>query len=562
MNRAFCLWMARGLRGLAVLVAASIAATGQHGANREEPARDPRLARGQIAPILDGLGDHHHPITTANPESQKFFDQGLRLAYGFNHREADRAFQEAIRLDPECAMGFWGRAFANGPNLNMPMEEEGGKIAYEAIQQALLLKDETTEAEQDYIEALAKRFAADPKAERAPLDRAYAEAMAELAKKYPNDDDALVLYGDALMNLSPWYYWTADNQPREHTGDFLAAFETVIARNPKHAGAHHYYIHACEAAYPERALESADALAPLMPGAGHMVHMPSHIYIRVGDYERAIASNQAAIGADEQYITQCNAQGIYPLGYYPHNIHFLWAAATYAGRSQMAIEAAKKVQEKIPPEALGGTPSFETFYVTPYFALTRFGKWDEILALPEPAEKLAYTRGMWHYARGMALTRKHDFTNAEKELGALRDVAASELGPLVMLQSAPSLVLDVAAECLAGELALERGDYEKAIAHLERGVRLQDGMRYNEPPDWHYPVRQSLGAALLAMNRPEEAATVYWEDLRRNPETGWSLFGLLQAYEAQKNDAMAAEVKQRFERAWANADIELRGSRF
>ncbi len=550
---------------LAIAILGATTASAQHRMNREEPGAGdhPRLSKGQIAPILEGLGNHHHAITAKDERAQLFFNQGLRLAYGFNHKEADRAFREAARLDPDCAMAYWGMAFVNGPNLNMPMDSEGGKAAYKAIRKALKAAKKVSEPERSYIEALAKRFAKDPKAERAPLDQAYADAMRMVHEKYPDDLDAATLYADALMNLSPWNYWTRDGQPRPNTPKILELFESVIARDMDHAGAHHYYIHAVEASdNPDRAIPSADAMAALMPGAGHMVHMASHIYMRVGQFDKAVKSNEDACVADEGYITQCRAQGLYPMAYYPHNIHFLWWAATNTGQSALSIETARKCAEQMPEDMLKSMPNFQTFHAIPLYALARFGKWDEILAEPAPADDLMFEKGLWHYARGLAFARKHQFNEAAAELAALEASIEHPKLDAVVWQGPPQVTLSIAAKALEGELAGEQSQFGKAVAALDSAVRIQDGVTYNEPPDWYYPVRQSLGAVLLAAGKPAEAATVYWDDLKRNRENPWSLFGLAQALRAQKDEAAAAEIDARFAKVWANADVKLTSSRF
>ncbi len=532
--------------------------------DREQPEyRDPRLAEpGQIAPILEGLGDHHHLITTASERAQVFFDQGLRLTYAFNHRESARAFREATRLDPECAMAYWGLALVHGPNLNMPMSDESARIAYDSIQKAMSLRSRVSARERAYIESLSNRYSSDPVADRRPLDEAYASAMKQLTEAYPEDNDAATLYAAALMNLSPWDYWWANGEPYKRTREFLAILSSVIERDPRHAGAHHYYIHATEAQHPEWAVRNAEILESLMPGAGHMVHMPSHIYMRVGRYAEAYESNVKAVAADEGYITQCRAQGIYPLAYYPHNLHFLWSAATNQGRSREAIEAARKVASKMPQDALRGSPSFQTFLVVPYYALTRFGKWDEILAEPRPADDLSFARAIWHYARGNAYAAKQDHESADRELRDLKALAGSPRVRALMWASPPADVLAIAVRCLAGEIATRQGRFEEGINELATAVRLQDALPYNEPPDWHYPVRLSLGAALLAAGRAKEAEVVYWEDLRQNPENGWSLFGLWQSLSAQGKDDAARSIGDRFKRAWVDADVELTSSRF
>jgi tetratricopeptide (TPR) repeat protein len=517
-----------------------------------------------IAPLLENLGALHHPITTTSDRAQRFFDQGLRLTYAFNHAEAVRSFKEAARLDPDCAMAYWGQALALGPNINDPMPPEREQQAYGAIQKALTLLARVTDTERAYIEALATRFSVAENRNRS-LDAAYAAAMGQLHKRYPDDPDAGTLYAAAIMETMPWDYWQKNGQPKLDTVEALTTLESAIRSHPSHPGAHHFYIHAVEASSnPDRGIRSAERLESLMPGAGHLVHMPAHIYIRVGRYAEASEANVRAIAADEDYITQCRAQGIYPLAYYPHNIHFLWATSTMEGRSAVAIRAARQVASKIPQDKLQELPSWgRPFLVTPLYALTRFGKWDDILKEPRPAGHLPFPTGIWHYARGIALTAKGRLQEASEELGRLTVIAGdpSMAQREVGINSASSL-LSIASEVLAGELAAKRGQMDKAVSHLEKAVGLEDELRYNEPPDWHYPVRQSLGAVLLRAGRAAEAEVVYREDLQKNRENGWSLYGLMKSLLAQKKSPEAAVVEKRFQKAWGRADVRLESSRF
>ena len=518
---------------------------------------------GELAPRLQNLGSHTFPVTTDSSQAQLFINQGVNLAYGFNHAEAGRAFREAARLDPDCAMAYWGQAFVLGPNINVPMTAEDEPKAYELAQKAVALKSKATKREQAYIEALARRYSG--KADgRVAGDRAFADAMGALVREYPDDLDAATLYAEALMDLRPWNYWMRDGTAYSETSEIVSTLERVLARNPNHPGANHYYIHAVEATKsPERAEPAADRLLTLMPGAGHMVHMPSHIYQRVGRYADAQASNLAAIDADESYIAQCRAQGLYPMAYYPHNIHFLWFAATAEGRSQVSIEAGRKVASKVTDEMLDEAPLLASFRIVPWYALTRFGKWDEMLAEQSPADRFIYLKGMWLYGRGLAHLAKGRVEEAEQDLAELRRIAADPaLNYPLFSPNTAAAILSIAPEVLAGELSAARKDFGAAVAHLERAVRLEDGLVYTEPSEWHYPPRHALGAVLLAAGRPGEAETVYWEDLRRNRENGWSLFGLVQALRAQGRGDEAAATQARFERAWARADVKPTASRF
>jgi len=533
---------------------------------QESPALDTKstVVEGQIAPRLQNLGDHKHPVTTSSPRAQLFFNQGLTLTFGFNHREAGRSFREVARLDPDCAMAYWGQALVLGPNINMPMPPDAEAQAYELIQKAVALKAKVSERERAYIDALAKRYSNEDKPDRKTLDRAYAEAARQLSERYPDDLDAATLYAEALMDLRPWNYWTKDGRPYPGTLKIVSVLESVLERNPNHPLGIHLYIHAVEAVKPELAEAGADRLGKLAPGAGHLVHMPSHIYRRLGRYADASEANVQAIAADEDYITQCRAQGIYPLGYYPHNIHFLWDAASMEGRSEVAIDAARKVASKLTAEKLRELPMLNSFAVVPLFAYTRFGKWEEILQEPRPADDLLFLAGIWHYARGLAFTATGRLGAAATELESLDKIAADKsLQDLALFSPNPGApIIKIAAEVLAGRLAAKRGETEKAIAHLHRAVLLEDALVYTEPADWHYPVRQSLGAVLLQADRAAEAETVYWEDLRRNPENGWSLFGLMKSLEAQGKTEQAEEIEQRFRKAWDRANVTLTASCF
>jgi hypothetical protein len=542
---------------------ASFAQTPSHQHYEKPAAADKPSPTGELAPRLQNLGTHTFPVTTKSKRAQTFVNQGVNLAYGFNHAEAGRAFREAARLDPACAMAYWGQALVLGPNINVPMSPDDEPKAYELAQKAVALKSRASLRERAYIDAVAQRYSG--KAEdRAARDRAYADAMKEVVRRHPADLDAATMYAEALMDLRPWNYWTGDGRPYPGTEVIVATLEKVLGQNPNHPGATHYYIHAVEATKnPERAEAAADRLLKLMPGAGHMVHMPSHIYQRVGRYADAAASNEAAIKADEDYIAQCRAQGIYPLAYYPHNIHFLWYAATAEGRSQVAIDAARKTASRVTDEQLDQVPVLAGFRVVPYYALARFGKWDEVLAEPSPAARHLYLKGTWHYVRGLALLAKGQLAEAEKELAEVRRIAADPgLDYSLFSPNKAAAIFAAAPEVLAGELAARRKDHDKAIAHLERAVRLEDSLFYTEPEEWHYPARQALGAVLLEAGRAREAETVYWEDLRRHANNGWSLFGLVQALRAQGRQDDAAAVQARFDKAWARADVKLTASRF
>jgi len=514
-------------------------------------------------PLFKGLGTWTHKVTTSAPDAQQYFDQGLRFIYGFNHDEATRSFKEAARLDPNCAMAYWGIAFTLGPNYNLPTDPERAKAAYEAAQQALSLVSHVSEAERDYIEAIAKRYAADTSADRKPLDLAFADAMREVAKRYPNDLDAATLFAESMMNLRPWDLWTADGDPQPGTEEIVSTLESVLQRNPNHPGAAHYYIHAVEASrHPERAEHYADRLGKIAPGAGHLVHMPSHIYMRIGRYKDANVSNARAAKVDEDYLETYNVQGVYRIMYYPHNVHFQWAAASMEGRSKETLKAARKLVAQVPVEFVKQMPMVEFVPPTLLLGLARFGRWQEILRQPAPPEELQYTTALWHYARGLAFAATGNVNDAVIKQAKVDEIAAAIPADRLIGQNSAAALLKIASRTLAGEIDAQRGETDAAIRALEDAVRMQDALKYEEPPPWYFPVRQSLGAVLLGANRAAEAENVYREDLKRNPENGWALYGLAQSLRAQKKTKDTAAVEKRFRKAWARADVKLVASRF
>jgi len=545
--------------GLAAATA-SAQTTHKHYEQSEE-AKKPAPG-GELAPRLQKLGSYTFKVTTKSKQAQLFVNQGLNLAYGFNHAEAGRAFREAARLDPSCAMAYWGQAYVLGPNINAPMTPDDEPKALAAAQKAVSLKGKASAREQAYIDAVAKRYTGDTK-DRAKNDRAFADAMRDVAKRFPDDLDAATIYAESLMDLRPWNYWLRDGRPYEETPQIVGNLEKVIARNPSHPGANHLYIHAMEANTPEKAEAAADRLLKLMPGAGHMVHMPSHIYQRVGRYADSAASNEAAVLADEDYISQCRAQGLYPMAYYPHNIHFLWFAASADGRGQLAVDSARKTASKVTDEMMEQLPLLAGFRIVPYYALTRFGRWDEMLKEPEPSDKFLFVKGVWRYARGLAFLGKDQVDDAEKELAEVRRIAADPALNFTMFSpNTAAAIFSVAPEVLGGEVAARRKNFDEAVGHLDRAVRLESSLVYTEPSEWHYPPRLSLGAVLLAAGRAKEAETVYWDDLRYHPENGWALYGLVQALRAQGRNDEAAAAQARFDKAWTRADVKLTASRF
>lgn len=519
------------------------------------------------APLLSGMGMHQHPITTNEPWAQQFFNQGLNLAYAFNHAEAYRAFEEVTRLDSTCAMGWWGRALVLGPNINVPMDSASAVRAYADVQMALRLIDHASPAEQALIRALSKRYAAVPKMPRNELDSAYSVAMAQVYKDFPDDPDAGVLHAEALMDLHPWDFWYIDGKPRPWTPEIVDLLEKQLEKNPNHPGANHLYIHAVEASdLPSRATVCADRLPTLVPGSGHLVHMPSHIYIRTGRYHEGSLANEAAIRVDDRYLAECRAQGVYDIGYVPHNHHFLWATAVFEGASAKAMAAARSTQAHALPEfmRMEGMTGVQHYSVIPLFSMVRFGKWADILTEPAPDSDLHYPMGIWHYSRGIAYVRTGKLDQARTEADKLAVYAAdSTLANKKVWEINSTLtLLQIAQLVLKGEMEAAGKDYNSAIKSLEDAVSVESGLLYQEPPDWFFPVRHVLGAVLLEAGEADGAEDVYKEDLRKFPENGWSLYGLEQSLKAQKKDAEAADVEKRFQKAWAWADFKLTGSRF
>ena len=516
-----------------------------------------------VAPRLQNLGVHKFPVTTGVPRAQLFISQGVNLAWAFNHAEAARSFSEAARLDPANPMAYWGHALVLGPNINASMEAADEPKALEFVKKAQSLATKATPRERAYITAVAARYTGKPE-DRNTANRAFSDAMRNVVNAFPADLDARAIFAESLMNLRPWNYWTPDGVPYAETREVITSLEYILKRNPNHPGALHLWIHLWEPTDPpERAEAEADRLLTLMPGAGHIVHMPAHIYQRVGRHADVIKANELAAKADEDYIAQCRAQGLYPLAYYPHNLHFIWMGASASGRGKLALESAKKLAGSVPGEALSTVPILQGFLVVPYWAMVRFGQWDAILADPGPTHATPFTRGAFSYARAMALLAKDRLADAEQELARLREFASDPAlkGQTTFSSNQGSAILRIAPEVVAGELAAKRKDWDRALLHLERAVRFEDSLIYQEPADWHAPVRQTLGAVLLEAGRADEAEAVFWEDLRKNPENGWALFGLAQAQEAQGKKDQAAATRARFAKAFADADVKLTSAR-
>jgi len=544
----------------------SLALAGCGGAANEQSDAGPAqsLAQRAGAPLFEGMGEYHMSITTADSDAQRYFDQGMVLAFGFNHAESIRSFRAAQTLDPTCAMCFWGEALATGPNINVtsngkaimaPAERASARAA---IDQALALMDGVTPKEQDWIRALDQRYDGQADTPRDPLDRAWADALADMAARYPDDTTVASIYAEALMNTMPWDYWGPDGEAKPDTQAVIASLEAVMAADPNHPLALHLYIHALEASSnAAKAEAAADRLANLVPGSGHLVHMPSHIYFRVGRYQDSALANIRAAEVDEAYIAQCNAQGFYPALYYPHNIHFLWASATMQGQSALSVDSARRVVANVRVEQVEQFPTIQFFRTVPMLSLVRFARWQEILAEPEPYEPFAFARAIWHYGRGVAHAALGDAGAALDELAAI-EALEPEVDEIFMGNVYPARdLLEIAKSLLRGEMAYRSGDAANAVLAFEEAVALQDALPYTEPPFWYYPTRQSLGAALLASDRDAEAQAVFEEDLEQYPMNGWSMFGLAEALRRQGDEAGATQMTARFETVWQFADVSL-----
>jgi tetratricopeptide (TPR) repeat protein len=510
---------------------------------------------------LTAIGRQHHPIQTKNVEAQAFFDQGITLLYGFNHGEAARAFRRAGELDPASPMPLWGIALAAGPNYNLDVDAEREKLAYETVQKAEILAGHAPQIEKDYVAALAMRYSGEGNPDYKKLSRDFAEAMKGLSAKYPDDLDAATLYAESMMNLNPWRLWSLDGQPWERTEEIVQVLESVLRRDPNHAGANHLYIHALEASpHAERALPSAKRLETIVPNVGHLVHMPAHIYIRTGDYAAAAKSNIDVERIDKTYLRQSGTFGsTYDIIYFSHNLHFLSAAQAMAGNFAAAKQAADELEAHIRP-LVGRMPESEVYLPTPIFVLVRFHRWVEIMNSSPPGPNLAMTNALWHFARGSAAAAMGKIELAEAERTVLETVRGKtspeqEFG---MYYNKARDFLDLAASILEARIAKARGESGRAIECWIRAVQIEDGFKYNEPPEWFYPVRESLGAALLETGKPAEAEQVFREDLRRNPRNPRSLFGLIHCLKAQQKEADTTWVEREFRAAWKNADTKLR----
>ena len=519
------------------------------------------------APMLTGYGDHHHPITTSDAKTQAYFDQGVRLLFAFNHAEAIRAFRESARIDPNCAMCWWGVTFALGPNINLPMQQDAVAPAWDALGKAKALEARASPEEREWIEALAARYSQDPKADRPELNEAFAKAMGTLWRAHPDDLDAGVFYAEAMMDTQPWDYWQhGGHTPKGHGADIVSTLETVIAKEPSHPGALHLYIHAEEAsAQPERAEAAADRLEPLMPSAGHIVHMPSHIYFRVGRYRDAAHVNELAAQADETYIAACKAQGFYPLAYYAHNIHFLWTSSEMLGQYNTAETTAQRLLKATAantPKA-ASLPSIQLYMFVPIVTDIRFGKWDKALAEPRAADNLKLFKAVSLYARAFAYANKHDFKHAAKDRALLAAmIDKKELADIDAFGTPGTQMAQLGLALVDGEVARNRGHMDEALAHFKNANDLYGELPYTEPDYWHEPVSHIYGAALLQAHKPADAEVVYRASLMEHRLDGWAYFGLAQALKAQDKTKEAVEAQKDFVTAWQLADVKLASSRF
>jgi len=524
-------------------------------------AQDHTMSTMKPVAKMTGLGDLHHPVSTKNAEAQEFFDQGLRLIYAFNHDEAARSFQKAAELDPKLAMAYWGIAEAVGPNYNDPASEDRFKQAHEAIQKAVDMSGHASDAERGYISAMAKRFPADPKSDLRKAAEDYRDAMRDVVKNNPDDLDAATLFAEAGMNLHPWGLWHSDGTPEEGTQEIVATLESVMKRDPNHLGALHYYIHTVEASNsPERALAAANRLAALAPGAGHIVHMPAHVYIRTGDYAAAVKTNEEAAAVDRAYIKSSGVQGIYPMMYYSHNLHFIAMCSAMVGDYAEAYKAAEMLAAHVGP-SVKNMPPLEGFMTIPMAVNVRFHKWDAILSMKEPNAEMKTTVGFWHFARGMALAGKGKISEAEAEYKIVAEAEKATPADAIfqmLINNKTKDILKIAENVLGAQVALARKDNAAAVALLRDAVAVQDTLKYDEPQDWFFPVRESLGGVLLMSGDAKGAEQVFRDDLARNLRNPRSLFGLHWALKVQERNSDAWFVEQEFRKAWKGGAGELK----
>ncbi len=521
---------------------------------------------GKKAPLLAGLEGIDFKVTTVSNEAQQYFNQGMMLSYGFNHAEAARSFYEATRLDSTCAMAYWGFAYVLGPNYNAGMEDDNYERAYLAAQKAIALSGNCTEKEKALIYALALRYTPQPQKDRSQLDLAYSLALKKVYNTYSNDPDIGALYAESIMNLHPWnLYDKKTKEPQPWTHEIVTVLEKLIRQHPRHPGAPHFYIHAVEASKtPERGLASANLLMTLVPGSGHLVHMPSHIYIWTGDYHLGVLANMEAVKIDSAYVTSCNAQGAYPIAYYPHNYHYLAAMATFEGNSNLAWSSAKKVQEKTVKDILlePGWGTLQHYYAIPWFTGVKLNMWDSLLSVEPLQKEWIYPRAILHYARGMAYLGKKDVSKAEGELTQLKELAKDPVLKETTIWGINTMhdIVQIAVNVLTAEVCQQSKEYDKANTAFLQAIAIEDNLNYNEPPDWFFSVRHHLGTALLKQEKYAEAEKIFREDLSKWKENGWALYGLYLSLQNQGKPADAQSVKNRFDKAWKHADFDISAS--
>ncbi|MBC8034295.1 MAG: tetratricopeptide repeat protein [Chitinophagaceae bacterium] len=528
------------------------------------PLFDTASLTGKNAPLLTGLGSLEYKVTTRSRMAQKYFNQGLALTYAFNHGEAARSFQAAILQDSTCAMAYWGLAMVMGPNYNTAIDWNVLGEINQLVENAIRYSSRATPREKGLINALSKRFPYSSANDMQPYYAAYSDAMKQLHESFPDDTEIAVIYADALMNLHPWNLWLKDGTAQPWTPAIMELLENILKRNPYHPGAIHYYIHASEASgSASKALPYADRLSGLMPAAGHLVHMPSHIYIRTGHYHKGVIANEKASAADSTYIAQCRVQGAYPLLLYPHNIHFLAACAFLEGSSQKAMDAAWMVARKADRKFRAENNTVQHFYSIPYYTMVHLARWDEILQQPPPESNLTYPLAIWHYAQGMAYAAKGNYKKAEEEADFLKKYAADESLKTQLIWEMNSVydLVNLAAHVLQGEIKGHKKEYDQAIIHLRKAIAIEDNLAYTEPPDWFFSARLTLGHWLVKAGRFEDAEQTYLQDLKVFPEAGWALMGLYNSLLGQGKEDEAKNVKARFKKAWRWADITIYSSR-
>lgn len=528
------------------------------------PSFDPSKMETKEAPLFNNPGTIHYEVTTRSKLAQRYFDQGLTMLYAFNHGEAGRSFMAAIEHDSTLAMAYWGLAMVLGPNYNAALNPSSLEDINAALGNASRFSAHASPREKALIAALSLRFPGEEVADMQPFNAAYAAAMKEVYQQYPDDAEIAATFADALMNEHPWNFWLKDGTAQPWTGEVMATLGEMLGRWPNHPAICHLYIHATEASKtPEKALPYADRLSELMPAAGHIVHMPSHTYLRTGDYHKAVLVNEKASRVDSTYIAQCKVAGAVPLLYYPHNIHFLAVAAFLEGNSRKAIDAAWMIQRNASREFINENATVQHYYSIPYYVLVQFGRWDEILQLKYPGEMLKYPAAIWHYARGMAFAAKGDLEKAGNELWALNTIASDEsLGKLMIWETnSAAQIVAIASHVLSGEMAAWKKEYKKAFEAFGKAIAIEDALNYQEPPDWFFSVRHTLGHWLMKAGESVRAEKVYLEDLSNFRENGWALIGLYNSLHAQGRDIAATEAKQRFERAWKWADRRISSSR-